>query len=543
MLPRQSSIANTAAVIPAIPDRARPDERHHIRIFRNVSGRYLAILTDALLGFVMLPFNVHHLGTEAYGLWILTASIVVHFSVLDLGFGGALVKFVAEYRARQDARALNEIASTMFVVFGVLGLVAYAAMVGVAFNLGHVFRITPDQAAVGKWILLIVGLNVAANFPFSVYGAVMNGFQRYDANSIVAVGCSIAVAAANVLVLWAGFGLIALVACTTAVRLFTYFVYRLNAYRIFPQLQVNPALFRRSRVREATSFSIYAAIIDWANRLNYQLDAIVIGATLGSAPVAIWAVADRIASVTQRLTNQLNGVLFPVVVDFDATRRTERLQRLLLEGTRLSLAMVVPITVAIVVLARPLVRVWVGARMMEAVPLVQILAITVAIRVGNATGTTLLKGAGQVRYVALANVVTGIVNLVLSLLLVKRFGLVGVAVGTLIPIAAASSLVLFPAACRRVDVSVIRAFRHAVWPALWPALAISAMLILTRGISTGTFRGVLMQVAAADLLYLALFFLIAIGARDRKRYRDQIVEIIGRRGRLVPATMATNDGT
>jgi len=515
-------------------------ESHHISVFRNVASRYLVIVIESLVGFLMLPFNVRHLGSEAYGLWILIGSVVVHFSILDLGFGGALVKFVAEYRARRDVEALNEIASTMFVVFGVLGLVAYAAVIVVALNLNHVFRITPDQAALGKWLLLIIGLNIAANFPFSVYGAVINGFQRYDANSIVAIVCSVVVALVNVVVLTAGFGLLTLVACTTSVRIAAYFIYRLNAYRIFPPLRVRPTLFRRSRMREATGFSIYASIIDWANRLNYQLDELVIGATMGSAPIVVWAVADRIAMATQRLTNQLNGVLFPVVVDFDTTRRTEPLQRLLLEGTRLSLAMVIPITVAIVMLAHPLVRAWVGPRLIDAVPLVQLLMLTVAIRVGNATGTTLLKGAGQVRYVAFVNVGTGIVNLLLSLVLVKPFGLVGVAIGTLIPIAASSILVLFPAACRRVGVSVGHAVRHAVWPAAWPALVIGGMLIVTRQAASGRLLAVLLQAAAADLLYLALFFLIAVGARDRRRYWDQLTQIIARRGRLVPVTWTTN---
>jgi len=510
-------------------------ERQHILIFRNVSTRYLVILIETILGLVILPFNVRHLGPATYGLWMLTASVTVHFSVLDLGYGGAIVKFIAQYRARRDKRALNEIASTMFIVFGAAGLVAYAVAVGIAFNLGALFRITPEQAAVGKWILLIIGVNVAVNFPFSVYGAVVNGFQRYDANSMVALCSSLLVAVVNVAVLWAGYGLVTLVACTTSVRVVTYFVYRLNAYRIFPGLRVNPALFTRSRLREVTGFSVYASIIDWANKLNYQLDAIVIGAFMGSAPIAVWAVADRVASGTQRLTNQLNGVLFPVVVDSDTMQRTERLQKVLLEGTRLSLAMVVPITVAVIVLARPLILAWVGPKMLGAVPVMQILALTVAIRVGNASATTLLKGAGRVRYLATANIIAGLVNLVLSVLLVKPLGLVGVAIGTIIPIAVVSGLVIFPVACQRVDISLASAFRHALWPTLWPALVTAGCLFLTRGISSGTLLAVMLQAGGAGLLYLALFFLIALGRRDRAQYAGKFMEVVARRGRLVPA--------
>ena len=125
-------------------------------------------------------------------------------------------------------------------------------------------------------------------------------------------------------------------------RVVAYFVYRMNAYRIFPDLRIRPSLFRRGRLREVTGFSVYSSIIDWANKLNYQLDELVIGAFMGPAAVAVWAPAERIISGTQRLTNQLNGVLFPVIVDSDASQQKARLQQILLQGTRLSLAMVVP---------------------------------------------------------------------------------------------------------------------------------------------------------------------------------------------------------
>ena len=64
-----------------------------------MSTRYLAIAVDGVIGLMMMPFNVAHLGQSAYGLWALTTSITMYFSVLDLGYGGALVKFVAQYRA------------------------------------------------------------------------------------------------------------------------------------------------------------------------------------------------------------------------------------------------------------------------------------------------------------------------------------------------------------------------------------------------------------------------------------------------------------
>jgi O-antigen/teichoic acid export membrane protein len=333
----------------------------------------------------------------------------------------------------------------------------------------------------------------------------------------------------NVAVLLAGYGLVALVAATVSVRIVGYLIYRLNAYRIYPELEISWALFRRSRLREVTGFSIYSSIIDWANKLNYQLDELVIGMFMGSAWVAIWAPAERIISGTQRLTNQLNGVLFPVIVDSDASQQQHRLQQILLQGTRLSLAMVVPIAAALILLAEPLIRAWVGPKMLGAVPVLQILAVAVAIRVGNATSTTLLKGANCHRMLAWVNLGTGVVNLVLSIALIKPFGLVGVAIGTLIPIALSAMFILFPASVRRVGLPIGYAITHSVLPALWPAAVVAAGLALTRVISSGTLLAVVLQAAAASVIYLALFFAIAIGRRDRALYTAKAMELLGRR--------------
>jgi O-antigen/teichoic acid export membrane protein len=327
------------------------------------------------------------------------------------------------------------------------------------------------------------------------------------------------------------------VAATTAVRVASYFIYRRNAYRVFPLLRIRPSLFRRSRLREVTGFSIYASIIDWANKLNYQMDQVVIGVFLGSTYVAVWAPAERIISGVQRLTNQLNGVLFPTIVDSNTSRRDERLRQILLQGTRLSLAMVVPVAVCLIMLADPLVHAWLkhnADKVAGCIPVIQILAVAVTIRVGNSTGTTLLKGAGEHRLVAWANLGTGVVNLILSVVLIRSFGLTGVAWGTLIPIAAAAFFVLYPAACRRVGLPLGRAIVHSILPAVWPALIVAGLLAFTRHISSGTLLAVALQAVLGGVVYLGLFFTVAIGKRDRADYVAKATQVTRRR-RLQPA--------
>ena len=88
-----------------------------------------------------------------------------------------------------------------------------------------------------------------------------------------------------------------------------YFIYRRNAFKVFPPLRIHPSLFRPARLREVTGFSVYASIIDWANKLNYQMDQVIIGVFLGSPAVAVWAPAERIISGVQRMDELLEGLL------------------------------------------------------------------------------------------------------------------------------------------------------------------------------------------------------------------------------------------
>jgi O-antigen/teichoic acid export membrane protein len=497
-------------------------------IFQNVSVNYLVTGTELLIGIFMLPFNVAHLGQSGYGLWILVASVTVYFSMFDMGYGVAQVKFAAKYRAEGNTKALNEIASTMFCVFSGVGLFTFVLAILIALNLEKVFPLTAAQARTGQIVLLCISAYVALGFPFSVFGGIVNGFQRQYLNGAVAFFTAIAVAAVNVIVLLAGYGLPELVAATTGVRILSYLAYALNAYRVFPALRIRLKYFRRNRLREVTGFSVFILIIDLANKLNYSTDAIVIGAFLGTSAVAIWAVAQRLIEIVQRITDQLNAVLFPVVVDSSTVQRTDRLQKILIQGTRLSLAMVVPLATVLGLTARPLVLVWVGPEFSASVNVIYILSVVVALRVGNATSAVILKGSGQHKFLAFANLSMAVGNLILSLLLVRFYGLIGVAIGTLIPMVIISMFVVFPAACKRVELPIFTVVRKSVWPATWPAIVMGGFVLLTQGGIQGSWARLALQSFVAALIYGGLFLLFAISRNERDWYFNKVKEVFKR---------------
>lgn len=495
---------------------------------RNISMDYIALGIDLVIGVVMLPFNMGRLGPSTYGLWVLVASVTAYFSFLNLGYGVAQVKFASEYRARRDSDGLNQIVSSLFLAFCLIGLVAFALGAFLAFNLQKFFNITPEQAGIGRDVLLIISAYVALGFPASVFGGIVNGFQRHYLNGSVSISTSIIVACVNVAVLWAGYGLVELVAATTTVRALSHIGYALNAYRAYPGLRIRMSKVRLARLREVTGFSAFILLIDLANKVNYSTDTIVIGAFMGTVSIAIWAVAQRLIDGTQTVTGQLNGAMFPVIVDTATLGQADRLRQLFIHGTRISLAMVVPIATGLSLLAEPLVSAWVGPESAGSVPIIHVLAVAVAIRVGNSTATTLLKGSGQHRLLALSNLVIAGANLALSICLVRRFGLIGVALGTLIAVGSVSIFVLFPAACRRVQLSTREALKSAIFPSIWPFVVMASFLAVTRNFFPVNLAAIALQAITAGLIYLAVFLMVAIDREDRQWYVAKVRDLLKR---------------
>jgi O-antigen/teichoic acid export membrane protein len=225
--------------------------------------------------------------------------------------------------------------------------------------------------------------------------------------------------------------------------------------------------------------------------------------------------------MVQRLSYQLNDVLFPAVVDCDATSRTDRLQSIFVQGTRLSLATVIPLAGALALLARPLVDAWVGSEFRGSVIVIQLLLATVVVQIGTATANTLLKGAGGHRVVAAANGATTAASIASSIAVAGQLGLAGIAVATFLPVLILSTLVSFPAACRRVELPVSRAIALAVWPAVWPAAIMILYVTATRQFMGRSLAAVGFEIATAAFVYVATFFFVGITPGDRRLYLAQ----------------------
>ncbi|HEX2971798.1 MAG TPA: oligosaccharide flippase family protein, partial [Tepidisphaeraceae bacterium] len=85
-------------------------------IARNVIWNWVALGANLLAGFIVAPFLVHRLGQTGYGLWILVASLIDYFGLLDMGVRGAVGRQIALHHAKQNRQGVNETLSTALAI-------------------------------------------------------------------------------------------------------------------------------------------------------------------------------------------------------------------------------------------------------------------------------------------------------------------------------------------------------------------------------------------------------------------------------------------
>src|ERR1044071_5146827 len=93
------------------------NEQRSSQIIKNVLMNWAAFAATIGIGFVMSPFLVRRLGDSVYGVWVLVGSLVGYLGLLDFGITPSTVKYIAEYRALDDQRAINRLVTTSLAVY------------------------------------------------------------------------------------------------------------------------------------------------------------------------------------------------------------------------------------------------------------------------------------------------------------------------------------------------------------------------------------------------------------------------------------------
>jgi O-antigen/teichoic acid export membrane protein len=436
-------------------------------ILRNVASNWVGFAVNAAVTLALTPFVLHELGTARYGIWILTSSIIGYYGFLDLGFRAGVTQYLTRYLGMGDHVKASECISSAVAVLASLGAVMFGLSLGAAYLAPHVFDLPRGMEREAFWCVLIVGGSTAIQFALNPFTSVFVATQRFDLANVIGVTTRLLTAGGIVIALKTGQGLIGVAAATCTASAVDYVVRWRVARRLVPQIEVS---WRRSsveRVREIGAFGAWNSLIS-VNAFVYQhVPNLLIGSLMPIAAVGHYALATGLARQINSVLTPVPQVLYPAATELHARGDRSGLERLYHDGSRLMLLVMVSVVLVAGLWAEDFYRLWIGEKYLGGAPfqsvalLFQILLISVFTDNSSSIASQILTGAGRVRTVAMALICGSVLNVTMSLVLIRRYGLAGVAVATVIA-SVVIDLIAMPLLLQRLlGLSVVSYLRRA----------------------------------------------------------------------------------
>lgn len=420
-------------------NRAEPSSNSQRRYQRIVQSALTALAgkgVGILVSIISVPLTVGYLGAERYGVWITISTLLAWLNLADLGLGSGLTNALASAYGKERPDLAQRYVATAFgllaAVAVIVGMIIAAVWQWIDWT--ELFKVQSalTRAEIPPAIAVAIALFLL-NLPFSLITKIYNAYQEGAiANVWLALG-NVASLVALIVVTRTQGGLVWLVGAYSGSLVL---VASLSAIWLFGWhkrwLMPHWAFVHRNAVRELASTGGMFFVVQVAGLLIFQTDNLIIAHYLGASQVTPYSITYRLFSYALLLQSFVLPALWPAFGEALARKDVHWIKRTLRYNLTLSPIIAALSSLPFVLLGKAIILVWAGV---EAVPpftlLVWMGAWGIIYATMNAVGC-FLNGVGHLQGQTIYGLATAIANIIITILLVKPYGINGVIAGTVL---------------------------------------------------------------------------------------------------------------
>ena len=149
------------------------------RALKNVTSSWAGLALNVAVGFFLSPFILHHLGDDAFGLWVLIFSITGYYGIFDFGIRSSLIRYVSKFQATGEKEELARLINTSLFSYTCLGLLLMVPTALGSYYVDHIFHIPAAFLRDARVLFFMVGSSLALGFPLGISGGILEGLQRF----------------------------------------------------------------------------------------------------------------------------------------------------------------------------------------------------------------------------------------------------------------------------------------------------------------------------------------------------------------------------
>lgn len=491
---------------------------------------YINIAVNIILGLLYTPYMLDMLGQNEYGLYSLVASVISYLTLLDFGFGSAVVRYTAKYRAEGKIREQWEMFGMFFIVYLVLGMIAFIAGMGLYYNVDNLFdrTMTASDLNQARIMMLLLVVNLAVTFPLSMFGSIITAYENFIFQKVVTLIRLLASTGVIVILLFWGYKAVALVVVHTIFNI-GYLIVNFLYARYKLQIKVLFSNFNLGLIKEISVYSFWQFLNSIMDKIYWSTGQFILGSLVGTVAVAIFSVAITLQSMYMTFSGAIASVMLPRVTTMVAQNASnEDISDLFIRTGRIQNIVMSLILVGFIVFGYSFITLWAGADYSDSYLITVIFFAALYIPLIQNTGIAILQARNQQRFRCLVYVAISIVSLFCQIWLAKLWGALGVAiaVGGALLIGQGLIINIYYGKVQRIDIP--KFWREILRMSVMPIILAVAGLLLLQNVELNTWLKLGTAIVVFMMIYIPLIWRFSLNNHERQLISVPINKIINK---------------
>ena len=463
------------------------------------------------------------LGDSGYGIFSLASSIIAYLNLLSLGFGASYIRFYSKYKQSRDEEGVKKLNGLYMMVFSVIGVVALLFGLLFAFNVGIFFNetYTANDLYIAKILMIFLSVNLAISFPASVFVSYITSQEKFIFQKLLNMGKTVLSPCLCIAVLFLGYGSIGMVIVTTAVSLIIDFF---NIGYCFGKLKMRFS-FKKPNLgllKEIAFFSIFIAINQIIDQINWQTDKLILGKMINASAVAIYAVAANINTMYLSFSTAISSVFTPIihkiVNDQERTeeQKNKELTDLFVKVGRVQFLVLGLILTGFIFFGQFFIKKWAGNNYGDSYYIVLLLISPATIPLCQNIGIEIQRAKNKHQFRSIVYLVMALLNVGISILFTLWWDYFGTALGTTISLLIANGLIMNIYYQKELGINVLEFWKQILRMCLGLILPVAFGVILLIFISYTEIWQFLLLILAYCIIYAVSVWFLSMNRYEKE---------------------------
>ena len=485
---------------------------------------YVSIIVNVLITILYTPFLIKMLGQSEYGLYSLISSVIGYLTVLDLGFGNAIIVYTSKYRAQKKYDEEKKLHGMFFVIFCIIGLIAVLAGITLFFNVENIFGSTMSNVEIekAKIMMIILTINLGLTFPFSVYNSIISAYEKFAFQKILSIVQALLKPALMIPLLYIGYKSITMCVVITIINI----VIMLSNY-IYCKKKLNVKIkfygFDKKLFKEIFGYSFFIFLAVVVDKINWNVDQFVLGAVSGTIAVSLYSVASQLNTLFINLSTAVSQVLLPKMSKMVANKATnEQLTDEFIKVGRIQYIITFLMASGLTLFGKEFIIAWAGSDFVTSYYIAIILIIPLCVPLIQNLGISIMQAKNMHKFRSILLFFIAIFNIILSIPLAKMYGGIGSAIGTSISLIIGNIIIINIYYHFKVGINVIKFWKEILKMTIPFIIPIGIMIVIMNFITLHGYT----HLFVFGIIYTILYFIICYLLVMNKYEKNIIIKIL-----------------